>query len=120
MILADTSVWVEHLRRGNPRLERLLLEGSVVVHPFVIGEIALGQLRRRGEILEMLEALPSTSTAIHGEVLEFARRYRLAGIGIGWVDAHLLAAAALDGVALWTLDRRLAEAADRLDLSASA
>ncbi|MFN7941947.1 MAG: PIN domain-containing protein [Thermoanaerobaculia bacterium] len=119
MILADTSIWVEHLRHGSPRLEALLLEVSVAVHPFVIGEIALGLLRRRREILEMLDALPVATIAGDGEVLDFVDRHRLAGSGIGWVDAHLLAAAALDGAELWTLDRRLAAVADRLDLAAA-
>jgi predicted nucleic acid-binding protein len=119
VILADTSVWVEHLRRGSARLEKLLLDEAVAVHPFVIGELALGHLRRRREILELLDALPGSSTAGQAEVLEFVERHRLAGSGIGWVDAHLLTAVALDGIALWTLDPRLATVATRLDLADS-
>jgi hypothetical protein len=95
----------------------LLLDEAVAVHPFVIGEIALGHLRRRREILELIAALPRASTLGHDEVLDFVERHRLAGAGIGWVDAHLLAAAALDGTSLWTLDRRLATVAARLDLA---
>jgi hypothetical protein len=117
VILADTSVWVEHLRRGSARLGGLLLDEAVAVHPFVIGEIALGHFRRRREILELIAALPRASTLAPDEVLEFVDRHRLVGSGIGWVDAHLLAAAALDGTSLWTLDRRLATVAARLDLA---
>lgn len=120
MTLADTSVWVEHLRRGNQSLAELLHETAVVIHPFVIGELALGHLRRRDEILSMLGELPQAPEPSHDEVLDFVARHRLAGEGVGWVDAHLLAAAALGGVALWTLDRKLAATARRLGLSASA
>ena len=118
MILVDTSVWVDHLRSGNARLGALLRDGLVLVHPFVLGELALGRLRRRVEVLGLLEEMPRAEAANHHEVLEFVERHRLAGSGIGWVDVHLLASAALSGVTLWTLDRRLALAAGRLTLSA--
>ena len=116
MILADTSVWVDHLRHGNARMAALLREAQVAGHPFVTGEIALGHLKRRGEILALLADLPQTLPAEHEEVLRFVAENELAGSGLGWVDVHLLAAAALDRSRLWTLDRRLAEIALRLGL----
>ncbi|MEO8348817.1 MAG: PIN domain-containing protein [Acidobacteriota bacterium] len=117
-MLVDTSVWVDHLRRGNPRLEALLRDGLVLVHPFVLGELSLGRLRKRAEILGLLAEMPPAETAGHDEVLEFVDRHGLAGSGVGWVDVHLLVSAVLSRVPLWTLDRRLAVAARRLALSA--
>lgn len=118
MTLVDTSVWVDHLRRGNARLGRLLEDGLVLVHPFVVGELALGRMRRRPEILGLLGELPWAEAAQQEEVLEFVERQGLAGSGIGWVDVHLLVSAALSGVGIWTLDRRLSIAAQRLSLLA--
>jgi len=118
LILIDTSAWVGHLRGGNERLRTLLHDGLVLVHPFVLGELALGRLKRRAEVLGLLEELPKAKAANHEEVLEFVERHALAGSGIGWVDAHLLVSAALSGASLWTLDRRLAVAVRRLALSA--
>lgn len=117
MILVDTSVWVDHLRRGNPRLGKLLFDAEVFSHPFVIGELALGRLGRRQEILSLLRELPGAEPASHDEVLLFVDSHRLEGTGIGWVDAHLLCAAALLRARLWTLDRRLAATAARLGLA---
>jgi len=118
LILVDTSVWVDHLRRGNARLERLLNDALILVHPFVVGELALGGLKKRSEILGLLEEMPSAEAASHDEALEFVNRHGLAGSGVSWVDVHLLVSAALTGASLWTLDRRLAAAAGRLALSA--
>ena len=117
MILVDTSIWVDHLRRGRADLAALLEGGEVLCHPFVIGEIALGQLRRRAEILGLLAVLPSAPVALHDEVLGFIEAHRLAARGIGWVDAHLLASASLAGSQVWTADRRLSAAAHSLDLT---
>ena len=117
MILADTSVWVEHLRRGEPRLASLLGAGEVSCHPFVIGELACGNLRRREELLGLLAALPALEKASDGEVLQFIARHRLQGKGLGLVDTHLLAACALARRQLWTFDTRLAKAAERLALA---
>lgn len=117
-MLVDTSVWVEHLRRGDPTLSGLLSRGEVECHPFIIGELALGTLRRRSEILLLLEKLPQLRMASHAEVLTFVDGHRLMGHGIGWVDAHLLASTALDRTVLWTRDRRLANAAKTLNLRA--
>ena len=120
MILVDTSIWVNHLRRGLPNLAVRLEAGEVLCHPFVIGEISLGHLRQRVEILALIARLPTVLLATQEEVLHFVDSQRLAGSGIGWVDAHLLTSAALAGVPLWTADRRLAAAAHSLGLSSSA
>jgi predicted nucleic acid-binding protein len=116
VILADTSVWVDHLRRANARMAALLGEGEIAGHPFVIGEIALGHLKHRQEILALLANLPQATLADHDEVLRFVEQRNLAASGLGWVDVHLLAAAALDRSGLWTLDRRLAAVASSLGL----
>ena len=118
MILVDTSVWVHHLRRGNPRLEELLDATQVSCHPFVIGELACGNLRNRTQILTHLSRLPSVGVAAHDEVMELVEGRRLMGIGIGWVDAHLLAASLMARNALWTTDRSLVAVARRLGVSA--
>lgn len=118
MILADTSVWAEHLRRGNRTLQQLLREGQVWCHPFVIGELACGTMRNRGAILELLQKLPSAPVADHAEVLSLIESRRLMGRGLGWVDAHLLAGALLSATQLWTLDSPLREAAHALNLAA--
>ena len=119
MILVDTSVWIEHLRRSDSRLLVALEAGEVLTHPFVIGELACGNLRNRGEILDLLANLPAAPTAAEAEVLGFIERRKLMGRGIGYVDAHLLAATALARPArLWTRDRRLAVIATELGLGA--
>ena len=116
MILVDTSAWVSHLRSGGTRLGKLLEEGKVVVHPFIIGELACGHLRNRQEILSLLKALPQAATTTHDEVLRFIEDHRLMGLGLGFVDVHLLAAARLTGVPLWTDDKGLKAAAVRLQV----
>jgi predicted nucleic acid-binding protein len=118
MVLIDTSVWVDHLQRGNAELADLLNRAQVLTHPFVIGELALGSLQQRSTILEALQNLPACTTAMDAEVLNFINTNALHGIGIGYVDAHLLAAARLTPTAkLWTLDKRLQSAATRLGSS---
>jgi predicted nucleic acid-binding protein len=117
MILVDTSVWVDHLRAGNRRLQSLLLDAEVLAHPFVIGELACGTLRNREEVLALLQTLPEARAAEHEEVMHVVGRERLYGRGIGWIDAHLLASARLSSAALWTLDRRLSKIASTLDLA---
>lgn len=116
MILVDTSVWVAHLRQGDIGLEAWLNEGRVTCHPFIIGELACGNLRNRSEIINLLKALPQASIARHEEVLQFIEIHRLMGKGLGYVDLHLLASARLTGVPLWTLDKRLNSAATKLRL----
>jgi predicted nucleic acid-binding protein len=114
MLLADTSVWVNHLRRSDPRLQQALLDDQILMHPFVLGELACGSLHKRASILSDLGELPMAISADHGEVLEFLERHRLYAKGIGWVDAHLLASAALTRCRLWTHDSRLGEASLKL------
>jgi predicted nucleic acid-binding protein len=117
VILVDTSVWVDHLRSTDRKLVELLDHGQVLMHPFVIGELALGNLGRRRFILDSLRVLPHATVAGTDEVLDFIERHGLYELGIGYVDAHLLAATRLTvGTALWTRDRRLRMAADRLGL----
>lgn len=121
MILVDTSVWVDHFRRGDGQLAGLLEAGEVLSHPFVIGELACGHLASRQLVLELLHELPGAVVAQHEEVLGFIDRHRLAGQGIGYVDAHLLASVSLShGATLWTRDRRLRAVANRLGLLAAA
>ena len=115
-MLVDTSVWVDHFRQQNQELTDALERGEVWSHPFVIGELACGNLKQRPEILTLLEALPQAPLAEHGETLAFVETQRLMGTGLGWVDVHLLASATLAGLTLWTMDRRLAGAAERSGL----
>ena len=114
MVLVDTSVWVSHLRKGNPRLALLLNDGDVVCHPFIIGELSCGNLRNRFEILSLLHSLPIVGQAEHEEVLQFVENNDLMGRGLGYVDVHLLASAVLSGVSIWTLDRKLQAASSKL------
>jgi predicted nucleic acid-binding protein len=119
MILVDTSVWVDHLRVGDSRLSALLNSGEVLAHPFVIGEVALGSLKQRTTVLSALVNLPQAPIATDREVLLFIDENGLAGTGIGYVDAHLLASARLGAdTTIMTRDRRLHAAAIRLALAA--
>ena len=113
-MLVDTSVWVDHLRRGNARLVSRLNDGEVESHALVIGELACGNLRRRKEVLALLRSLPHVIEAEHDEVLALIESKKLHGLGLGWVDVHLLASAMLGHTGLWTLDKRLAEQARQL------
>jgi predicted nucleic acid-binding protein len=114
--LVDTSVWIDHFRRGNAVLTRLLEGEEVALHPFVMGEIAAGNLKNRAETLDNLGCLPRASVAEEGEVRYLLESHRLWGRGLGWIDLHLLASAALAGLDLLTVDRALAEAADLLGI----
>jgi predicted nucleic acid-binding protein len=118
MILVDTSIWIDHLRSNNKLLASLLGSESVLIHPFVIGELALGNLRQRKTILTALSDVPRVGMAADTEVLHFIDRYELFGRGIGYVDAHLLAVVRFTpGTYLWTSDNKLHEVADELDLA---
>ena len=115
IVLVDTSVWIDHLRRGNQQLVELLESGRVLCHPHVIGELACGNLQNRAEILKLLNTLPQAVAVTFAEALTFVESHHLYGRGLGWVDIHLLASAILSGCPLWTLDRRLFKAAAELD-----
>ncbi|MBZ0134159.1 MAG: type II toxin-antitoxin system VapC family toxin [Rhodocyclaceae bacterium] len=114
MILVDTSIWGDHLRSGDAHLAGLLERDAVASHEFVIGEIACGNLRKRKEVLGALSMLPRCEAASHDEVLFFIERHKLMGCGIGYIDACLLASAALSSARLWTRDKRLADIAEKL------
>lgn len=110
MILVDTSVWVEYLRFGTNGLGALLADGKVACHPFIIGELACGNMENRKDILSLLHRLPQVLRAEDDEVMGFIEYQRLMGKGLGYIDIHLLVSARLTGISLWTLDKRLHEA----------
>lgn len=107
MILVDTSVWVEHLRSGTAELQALLNDGDVMCHPFIVGELACGNIKNRREILSLLKDLPMASIADDDEVMATIEHHGLMWKGLGYIDVHLLASAILTNVPLWTLDKRL-------------
>ena len=115
MVLVDTSVWINHLRTGNPYLVRLLEGNVVAIHDFVIGELACGNLKNRQECLSLLGLLPRCRQASHEEVLFFIEHKRLMGRGLGYIDVCLLASATISGCRLWTEDRKLAGMAKELE-----
>ena len=116
MVLVDTSIWISHLRQGNRQMEKLLMDAEVMCHPFIVGELACGNLKNRSEIISLLQSLPMAPTIEFDEFLFFIDRNHLMGKGVGFVDVHLLASAQLAGVPLWTADKRLRSAADKLAL----
>ena len=117
MVIVDTSIWITHLRQGSRHLKALLLDGEVMCHLFIIGELACGNIKNRNEILSLLQALPMAPVIEFDEFLYFVDRNKLMGIGIGFVDVHLLASAQLANVPLWTTDKRLRSAALDLNLA---
>ena len=117
MVLVDTSIWVEHLRNGNRQLERLLTDAEVICHSFIIGELACGNINNRNEILPLLKSLPLTPMLEFDEFLFFIDENQLMGIGIGFVDVHILASAKLAGTLLWTADKKLNSAAIELSIN---
>lgn len=118
MILVDTAVWVDHLREDHPHLAGLLNNGAVLGHPWVTGELALGSLQNRVEILRLLDDLPQATIATATEVRELVNQHTLFSLGIGYVDAQLIAATMLTpDAAFWTRDRRLHAAAQRLGVA---
>jgi len=120
LILVDTSVWIDHLRRSIALLADALEAEDVLVHPFIIGELACGEMKQRSEVLALVATLPSIVVATDEETLHFIERHHLMGKGIGYIDAHFLAAITLtDGAQLWTRDKRLAGVAAELRISSS-
>ncbi|MEO6991551.1 MAG: PIN domain-containing protein [Candidatus Baltobacteraceae bacterium] len=118
MILVDTSVWVDHLRLGNAALEQLLKQELVATHPFIIGELSCGNIRNRASVLADLEELQSVSVVDHDEVMHLVTHRGLSGIGIGWVDAHVLTSAVVSNCRIWSLDKALMRAAAELEINA--
>lgn len=117
MVLADTSVWIDHFRHGSEKLNYLLREGQVLCHPFVIGELACGNLRNRAEILRLLGSLPQAPHFGPESILAFIEDRKLSGLGIGLIDVHLLGGALLAHADLWTEDKRLKTAAHKLKIA---
>ncbi len=118
MILVDTSVWIHYLRHGDSQLAKLLDAGQVLSHPFVIGELACGNLKNRHNLLALLRRLPASISATDPEVLSFIEQHELMGRGIGYIDVHLLASLYLSTPALiWTRDKRLAAIARELSVA---
>ena len=117
MILVDTSVWIEHLRRGSRPLVQALEDGLVVTHPFVIGELACGTIGRRAEVLSLLARLDVVPVVTNAEALRLVEDRHLMRRGVGWIDVHLLASSLVARVHLWSLDRRLASTARELGVA---
>jgi predicted nucleic acid-binding protein len=117
MVLVDTSVWVAHLRKGDIGLDGPLNDGHVVCHPFIVGELACGNLRNRPAILSLLQALPMATYAEHEEVMQFIENQSLMGKGLGYIDMHLLASAILSKMPLWTLDKQLHDVSLKLGVA---
>jgi predicted nucleic acid-binding protein len=117
MVLVDTAIWVTHLIDGSPQLKKLLLKEEVVCHPFILGELACGNIKNRNEIMSLLRSLPMAPTISIDELLYFIEQNELMGMGIGFVDVHLLASAQLAGLPIWTSDKRLKSAAVKLQLA---
>jgi predicted nucleic acid-binding protein len=118
MTLVDTSVWVDHFRNGSRVLGQLLRDSEVLVHPFVVGELALGRIRNRREIMDLLANLPGIEVAEHREVMHLVENRDLGGSGIGWIDAHLIASAMIARARLLTVDKALLNAARSVGIAA--
>ena len=117
MVLVDTSIWISHFRENNSHLKKLLLDESVSCHPFIIGELACGNIKNREEIIPLLQAIPQALVVENDEVLQFIEHKKLMGIGIGLIDVHLLASSFLTGIPLWTADKRLHMTASKYNIS---
>jgi predicted nucleic acid-binding protein len=117
MVLVDTSVWISHLGDGHPVMEKLLMDEEVACHPYVIGELACGNLKNRDEILTLLQSLPQTVMAEPDEVLEFIDNRQLMGMGLGYIDFHLIVSSLLSDIPLWTWDKSLLTVCRTLGIS---
>lgn len=111
MTLVDTSVWIDHLRRGNPLLSDLLMDSQVAVHPLVLGELSVGNIAKRSTVLALIRSLPMATEASHEEVGAFIEKHRMWSKGLGYFDLHLLCSSLIDAIPLWTIDKKLAQAA---------
>jgi predicted nucleic acid-binding protein len=116
MILVDTSVWIDYFRNENKLLNLLLLNGAVVMHEFILGELAIGNFKNRRAILDLLNSIPKVTKITHDELLFFVERNTFFGKGVGFVDLHILGSTKLEGIKIWTLDKRLNNLASSLDL----
>lgn len=116
-VLVDTSVWIDHLRRSSARLVELLGARRVLIHPFVVGELACGSLRSRDELIDQLLTLPQVTTANNDEAMQLLESHKLYGKGLSWVDVHLLASATITRCSIWSADKALANAAEGLELA---
>ena len=116
LILVDTSVWIKHLRQIDKKLVRLLEQGLVACHPFIIGELACGGIKNRYEIINLLNDLPSTDILDHYDVMEFIEYRKIMNKGVGYVDVHLLGSALVSGTPLWTFDKALRKIANQLSI----
>ncbi|HMB95607.1 MAG TPA: PIN domain-containing protein [Tepidisphaeraceae bacterium] len=116
-MLVDTSVWIDYLRRGNAKLAQLLSDDQVLCHRFIVGELACGWLKNRQTILTFLSKLPQATSAAHDEVLDLLQSRQLFAKGIGWIDAHLLAATLLSHSRIWTTDRHLMKSAHDMNIA---
>jgi hypothetical protein len=120
LILADTSIWIDHLRSGNKEMRRHLDQGQIVIHPFIVAELALGSLKERTKTLALLDLLPQVRVAQLSELRLMIEARRLYNLGIGLTDAHLIASVLIDSpTLLWTRDKRLRQAAENLGIHAS-
>lgn len=117
MVLVDTNIWINHFRKTDEGLVRHLNQGAVSCHPFIIGELAAGNLKNRTEILTLFHSLPTTPVIEPDEYLEFVSTRKLTGKGLGFVDIHIMASAVLSGIPLWTGDKRLAKSAEDLGVA---
>jgi len=117
MVIVDTSIWVDHLRKGSLHLEKLLLEAKVVCHPFVIGELACGNIKNRNEFLSLIQTLPMAPIINLDEFLYFVEQNKLMDKGIGFIDTHLLASARLSEIPLWTSDKKLKSVSMELNIA---
>ena len=118
MILADTSIWIDYLRQGEPSLVEQLNQQQILMHGMVLGELAIGKFKNRQLLLDRWQALPFIPSATDSQVLQFLETHQLMGLGVGWIDLHLLTATALtDGVKFWTRDKRLRMIAETLNLA---
>ena len=115
MIIVDTPVWVHHFRKSNEELGELLDDGDIMIHPFVIGELALGQLRNRAEIISLMEKLPQAPTLTQNDLLTLIENHKLWGSGIGWVDLNILGSSLITDTLVWTLDKSLMRTCQKLD-----